>query len=141
MLIESEQIHHCPPYLTPDRKFHSYAESPPYIPLGYFHREYGCGWEVWEKILEGWSGEEFIRKDQYLLAPTKSKAKSSTVLTILRNRYYCSHFTDAETKDGDNCDLSQGTHLGSSKRRLCVGLSDGWLSICFLIQLTRQARS
>lgn len=31
MLTESEQIHHCPLYLTPDRKFHSYAESPVYL--------------------------------------------------------------------------------------------------------------
>lgn len=31
MLPASEQIHHCPPYLTPDRKFHSYAESPVYL--------------------------------------------------------------------------------------------------------------
>lgn len=86
-VTESEQIYRCPPYLTPDRKLHSYAESPPYISLGYLHREDGWGWDLWEKVLEGWSGEEFIGKDQYLLAPTKLKAMSSTALTTPRNRY------------------------------------------------------
>lgn len=60
-LTESKPIHHCLPYLTPDQKFHSYAESPVYlwdIFIGRRNEPGVMGVGVGKKILEGCSSEK-----------------------------------------------------------------------------------
>lgn len=83
--------------------------------------------EVREKILEGWSSEKNLsRKTSIYWVPSKFETcwgPYVIALTILRTRYYYSHFTDAETEDGKSCGLSQDTHLRNSKSRLCNSLS------------------
>ena len=63
------------------------------------------------KILEGSSFEKSLSgKTSIYWVPTKLKTTRwgpyGTILTILRERerYYYSHFADAETEDGNSCD-------------------------------------
>lgn len=105
-LTESEQIHHCPRYLTPDRKLHSYAESP--IALwGIFIGN------IKELGVAGAWGRRFWGAGLLNIhwVPTKLEIMCwgpyGIVLTIPRNRYYCSPFTDAGTKDGKSYDHIQ----------------------------------